>query len=783
MQTKVQLPSFGCKLLILLLCSYVTNISIAAPTLPEKLQDYNPRWTVQSKNSSESMPCGGGDIGMNIWVENNEVLLYLSRPGTFDENNVFLKLGRIRLNLQPNPFDGAKFCQELKLHDGYVEIEAVKNNKRMSMEIWANVFTPVVEIAINSDEPLSLSATYENWRTNPLTWSEASQIRASLAFRDAPVKAVIQPDSIELETNRVTWYHRNKEYTVFDLTVKQQQLESVKSQLWNPLKNLTFGGYMEGKNMIADGICEGRYIDTDFKGYKLKSKSPQKRHQLQVVLHTAQTETLTQWEQELKKTGQEYSRKAKEHKTSSRKWWNDFWDRSYVIIDSDAASSHSPSWQVGRNYQLFRYQLGCNAYGKLPTKFNGGLFTYDPSLVDGRFPHTPDHRDWGGGTHTAQNQRLVYWPMLKSGDFDMMKPQFDFYLNALTNAEQRVKVYWGHEGACFTEQLEWFGLPMAGSYGWNRPQPLHPGIQYNQWIDYEWDTVFEFCKMILDMHFYTQKDISKYIPLIEKCLTFYDVHYQHLAAQRSAKTLNEAGKLILYPSTGCETYKMAYNSANTIGALKSVTKLLLKLPKEYLSAEQRTHWTQFIKRIPEIPFRICQGHQTIAPAITWERISNIEIPQLYPVYPWGLYGIGLPDLETAVNTWKYGVDLPQQKNYISWHQDAIFCARLGLTEEAKKITLKKMTDSPRRYPTFWGPGHDWVPDHNWGGSGMIGVQEMLLQTVDEKIYLFPAWPKEWDVDFKLHAPNNTVIECSLKNGKIQQLKVLPTEREKDIIIM
>ena len=55
------------------------------------LKSYNPCWTEQSKNSSESMPCGGGNIGMNVWVENNDVLFYLSQSGTFDENNVFIK--------------------------------------------------------------------------------------------------------------------------------------------------------------------------------------------------------------------------------------------------------------------------------------------------------------------------------------------------------------------------------------------------------------------------------------------------------------------------------------------------------------------------------------------------------------------------------------------------------------------------------------------------------------------------------------------------------------------
>lgn len=190
----------------------------------------------------------------------------------------------------------------------------------------------------------------------------------------------------------------------------------------------------------------------------------------------------------------------------------------------------------------------------------------------------------------------------------------------------------------------------------------------------------------------------------------------------------------------------------------------------------------FLNRIPDIPFRDCNGYKTIAPAITWQSINNVEIPQLYPVFPWGLYGVGLPDLDIAINTWKYGVDRPNQKNYISWHQDAIFCARLGLTEEAKQITLKKMTDSKRKYPTYWGPGHDWVPDHNWGGSGMIGLQEMLIQSVGDKIHLFPAWPKEWDVDFKLHAPNHTIVTCKLVKGQIKELQVYPEQRRKDIII-
>jgi len=88
-------------------------------------------------------------------------------------------------------------------------------------------------------------------------------------------------------------------------------------------------------------------------------------------------------------------------------------------------------YQIGQNYQLFRYMLGCNAYGKYPTKFNGGLFTVDPVYTNKDLSFTPDFRNWGGGTMTAQNQRLVYHPMVKSGDFDMMKSQLDYYLSIL----------------------------------------------------------------------------------------------------------------------------------------------------------------------------------------------------------------------------------------------------------------------------------------------------------------------------------------------------------------
>ena len=57
-----------------------------------------------------------------------------------------------------------------------------------------------------------------------------------------------------------------------------------------------------------------------------------------------------------------------------------------------------------------------------------------------------------------------------------------------------------------------------------------------------------------------------------------------------------------------------------------------------------------------------------------------------------------------------------------------------------------------RFPWFWKPAHDWIPDLDNGGSGMITLQLMLMQCDGKRILLLPAWPTNWIADFKLHAP-------------------------------
>ena len=760
-------------------------------------QHANVVWNTPSRNSSESMPCGGGDIGMNIWVEDGDVLFYVSRSGTFDENNCQLKQGRFRLRLSPNPFKDTKdFRQELKLKDGYVEVAAGNTQ----IQFWVDVFHPVIHVEVTNTQALQTEVFYENWRyqERPIRKGEGQQC----SYKWAPPKgAVTTADFVSLSSKRelpgmtkkgnlLLFYHRNPEQTVFDIAVAQQGMENVKSQMMNPLKHLTFGGYLFGDNLEYTGTTDSIYAGTDYRAWNFRSSKASRKEQFCIVLHTEQTAIVEQWEQDLQinlqriaPQGKISSKIVSQDKKQTRLWWNAFWQRSFIEpIGNTENKNDNDIKKITRNYTLFRYMLGCNAYGSVPTKFNGGLFTFDPCHIDEKQAFTPDYRKWGGGTMTAQNQRLVYWPMLKSGDFDMMSSQFDFYNRMLKNAELRTQVYWQHNGACFCEQIENYGLPNPAEYGFKRPEWFDKGLEYNAWLEYEWDTILEFCQMILETKNYANADITPYLPLIESSLTFFDEHYRQLASRRGRKALDGNGHLVLFPGSACETYKMTNNASSTIAALKTVL-------------ENYGKKDEMLKTIPPIPLRYIEIKdslsptaspelkQTISPAVSWERINNVETPQLYPVFPWRIYGVGKENLELARNTYFYDPEAIKFRSHVGWKQDNIWAACLGLTEEAKRLALAKLSNGPHRFPAFWGPGYDWTPDHNWGGSGMIGLQEMLLQTNGEQILLFPAWPKEWDIHFKLHAPGETTVEATLKDGKVTDLKVLPESRKKNIIIM
>lgn len=714
------------------------------------MKQYNIRWDSQSRNSSESMPLGGHDAGCNVWVQDDELCLYLSQSGAFDENGTMLKAGRLRLKsdapLAPD------FLQELDLPTGSIRI----HGGDMDFRLWVDVTNADLHIEYRAAAAHRLQLTYDSWRyfDREVTNAERGQCRNLSGLDEyVPIEPkVTRKDTVLPQDETLIFYHKNDNSAlVFDHIIRQQGLDAHKSVFPNAIRDLITGGCLHAPSFRYTGCSKGVFETCDQMEYRYESE-PLTQAQLVVSLETAQHPSVENWLEAVRSkasNGQSFEENCA--------WWKEYWENSYIHIDE--AHPGSAYWRMGRNVQLFRYMLGCNFYGKFPTKFNGGLFTFFEAF-------TPDYRNWSGTEFTAQNQRLVYWPLLRMGDFEAMKPQFDFYLNMLEGGKARAKHYWGIGGAYFPEQISCFGLSCGAEYRWDRDPTVPKGEENNPWTRLHYSTAPEFALMMLRCIEYTGKDEPRYAEFAEEVVRFYMEHYPK----------KEDGTLHIFPSTALETYKGdpyaadrekfgATDPMDAIAALRSVTKALIRYAKAHgKDAAQYEAWRSFC---PELPTGEMNGKTVFLPAAQYApKPFNCEMPQLYRVFPYSPEG--LTDEEKVIGRTTY-LEWPwtdDQRLLCSWHQNGIFAARLNLTEEAMRIHLEKLGDAPKRFPVFWGPGHDWTPDHNHGGSGLIGLQEMLLQETEKGLEFLPAWDKSVDVRFKMHVAGSRVVTAELKDGKL-----------------
>ena len=604
----------------------IVGVSAAGPTHGADTQKdntvvdkYNLVWDSQSMDSTGSMPLAGANLGLNVWVENDDLLFYIGHPDSRTEDEKLIKLGRVRLTLSPSPFK-QKFRQELDLAESCIRI----TGDHVTLKLWIDAFEPVVHVEMESDVPVTAAVAYESWR-----------------FTATPVA-----DGLE-------WCYRldpNKS----DLPgkIKSQNVVAIADKIVDPLKNLTLGGRMVCPGLVADGTGDGTYMKTPYKSWKTKTVQPVTRLDLRVLVRVAQDDSVEAWRGELDKL-----QKAASYQEKTIAWWHQFWNRSWIDINPDAKPA-DPGWQVGRNYQLFRYMLAANRTGKAPTLFNGGIFTFDNPLPDatafGAAGPNPDERAWWGCLFMAQNQRWVYWPMLKTGDTDMLDVGLDFYRDHAALQEARAKLLMGVEGTPFNESMDIYGLIGAG----DSPS----GHNANAHLRYHYTSALEFAFMMLEACRFAGHDPAPSLPTLLGVLKFYDSFYQNECRKLTGKPLDDSGKLVVFPGNSCEMGVGCKNHSDAVGGLLAITKglLLLKIP------DADRVWVEGLaKRIPPLPIVENNGRRSIALAESWQSISNPnEFPQLYNLFPFHNYGVGLPDLEVAVNTWDSGGKI--QKESLCW---------------------------------------------------------------------------------------------------------------------
>lgn len=728
------------------------------------LQASNVVWHSPGENSLGSMPSGNGDLGINLWVEKNgDMLFYLSKTDAWSENARLLKLGKVRLSLSPNPFkDGNYFLQKLILEDGTIRVEAGKESERVTIDIWVDANNPVVELDVKSKKPVHANVRTEPWRTERRLLNNATELHSAYGLngKDAPT-VFIEKDTILKESgNRVIWAHRN-ERSIWKDNLELQGLGNDMLTQQDPLLYRTFGAAIYSEGLRKNGSSD------------LVTSKPLKSFSVSVYAVTSQTETLGKWVSQLTELSEGIRKKSRAARFSKHlAWWNDFWNKSSIHITTQKQDKKETISTINRGYALQRYLLACSGRGNSPIKFNGSIFTVDTKDLRGEFEgFDADYRRWGG-PYWWQNTRLPYWAMLESGDAEMMKPLFKMYLDALPLRELATQTYYNHTGAFFPETMYFWGTYVDANYGRSRVG-LPPGMTENGYIRYYWQGGLELSLMMLDYYAFTKDEpflTGTLLPVVSAIITFFDEHWNR----------DEKGKIRFDPAMSLETYSKAVNPLPEIAGIQKVCEELLSLSSPKITAAQKTTWKRMLSELPAMPVREINGLKLLVPAQEYSGKQNTENPELYAIFPYRIFGVGKPGLEMAQHTFA----AREEKKTGGWQQNAIKAALLGLRDEAAALTSANFnnSNSAYRFPAMWGPNYDWTPDQDHGSVAMIALQKMLLQYDGDKIYLLSAWPVDWDVSFRLHAPENTTIDCKVENGKITRLDIHPESRRKNVVI-
>ena len=739
----------------------VVAIVLAAGLYAQKSKDYNPNlnnvtWNTPGVGFSGSMPVGNGDIGLNVWVEKSgDVLFYIGKTDAFDQNATLLKLATGRIHFEPNPFAGdSSFIQELLTGKGIIRIQ---EGKKTSISIWVDANNPVIHIETNSDGIASLQL--ETWRnaTNTMQPTQVSDMFKNLNGPD-PYPTYNTPDSILTDlTDRIGVLHHNTMFgnNSYEINMKLQGLGDFITETSNPLKDRIFGAVALGE----------KYIKKD--ATTLIANGKGKAH-AEIFCLTLQPSTPRKWIKAMEELI------ASTHKTpltnaraAHEAWWKQFRTRSHVNISAPNTSDSAVVRRLSVAYNLCRFMNASAGRGAVPIKFNGSIFSYGK---DGN----PDYRRWGGPGFWYQNQRLVYWPMLAQGDFDLMQPWFGMYHNSLELQKKRTLKFFNHAGAFYPETITFWGTEVSSHYGWTPFEERRSPVAECTYLTYYFQNGIEQMLMMYNYFAYTGDTAfarNILLPHADEITKFYDLHYQ----------LDNHGKMHIGPAQALETYQVALNPLPEIAGLQYTLPKLLSLPAKLRSDEMTNRLKTLMTHLPAIPQREVNGRKMLAPAQLFDMEMNVENPELYAVFPYRLFGVGKPDTALAMNAFinrKY-------KSDVCWNQNVIDAVLLGMVDTARVLILDRAAPdrhSDSRFPAFWNMFNDWSPDVDHGGVLQTAVNYMLLQCEGTEIRLLPCWPTHWNVDFKLYAPDQTIIECAFQNGKITKLIVSPEHRLKDVVM-
>jgi len=524
-----------------------------------------------------------------------------------------------------------------------------------------------------------------------------------------------------------------------------------------------------GEETVAGIISQNRL--------ELETKNKQANHDITIILSlvtTNESENPTQSAIHLLNDFEKQT--VQKEKEIHLQWWKNFWNQSFVHLEND---------YIENIYYLRRYLMGSSSRGKFPVVFNGGLWTWNHDVRNWVTPH-----HW--------NTQQQYWGLCSQNDCELMLPYLNTYFRLMPQAEEHAKKRGAENAILWSEPHDFFGSMTF----WDRADMLNNFTPASQIAGLFW----EYYQYTFDNKFLVQKAY----PFMKKAAEFYVQKLQWDSLKN---------EYFLFPSQPYESPRsnqlknpvtdrnmIAANFSNCINAAKILHTDQLKIEQWQFIVDHL--WPLPYRNVPDLGEVIDLAWYpdgSIFPKLEDHgRWLNVMGQNTSLVFPAGLIGID----QTSSRAYK------AESNIVRHHSptanaispEPIVAARLGMGNNVLMLMqngIRRLQHFPQGL--FYNIDHwynlslymdsvknpdittqrDYIYDERAHYPNKLpakpfiqcgleplsiygaAVNEMLLQSNEGKIRIFPAIPDGWATSFRLLARGAFMVSSEMqKDGTI-----------------
>ncbi len=455
-----------------------------------------------------------------------------------------------------------------------------------------------------------------------------------------------------------------------------------------------------------------------------------------------------------------------------RKWWNGFWERSFVEIGDTMLEKY---------YYASQYLFAASSR---PGKFAPGI--WGPFI-------TRDSSAWGGDYHLNYNYQAPYWAAFSSNYIDLTdnydQPLLDYMEKGKWHARTLLHmrgIYYpvgiGPKGLCTTR---WPLTPeeMLRRYG-TTENTIDSGYKF---LGQKINAVFGAANML--MRFYSTYDeqyARRIYPYLLACADFWE-DYLQFEQGRYVIAMDHYGEVMPNLRNKGQWRHMLgdYNSTLSLGLVKMLFKGMLQV-SDYLQTDRarRQQWEHIYTHLSAFPVQEVEGRVRLksvekSPAEWHNRAMGLARVSIHGlVLPGEVCG---PVTDPAFNAillsdvahWKDRMQQPGEwGNTLGNGIETCFPGAVRVGYDPNEI-LRYLKDRIRASSLPNG----WITQAGGGTETLAAVpltiNEMLLQSYEGRVRVFPNWDRRRNAAFgNLRAYGAFIVSSRLTGGTVTAVNIL-----------